>query len=142
MKLFLTIFLLLSPLAVSYNKYHNDYTVLKKQYPKLTINIYRLVVKECAIQNKSFKYKLRPRMVIALMWGESRFTRRAVSRAGAKGLMQVMPYHFKKGENPFDPKTNIREGVEYLIEAWQRAHRWVGANSKTDYSTQHIRRYR
>ncbi len=38
----------------------------------------------------------------------------ANSRAGAKGLFQVMPFHFKAGENPVDVETNAQRGLEYL----------------------------
>ena len=38
---------------------------------------------------------------------------RAVSPAGAMGLWQVMPFHFKPGEDPFDPLTNTRVALRY-----------------------------
>ena len=35
-------------------------------------------------------------------------------KAGAAGLFQVMPFHFKEGENPIDPETNALQGLTYL----------------------------
>lgn len=128
--------------TVTIGHHHSEFAVLRKQYPKLTRQIHRITVRECKLQNVGKTHKLTPGMVYALIQGESEFTLRAVSRAGARGLMQVMPYHFSRGENPFELNTNIREGIGYFLEAWQRAHRWVGANSKTDYSKQHVKRYR
>ncbi|OGO14896.1 MAG: hypothetical protein A2Z14_08155 [Chloroflexi bacterium RBG_16_48_8] len=36
------------------------------------------------------------------------------SGSGAKGLFQVMPFHFSSDENPFDPETNASRGLSYL----------------------------
>jgi soluble lytic murein transglycosylase-like protein len=38
----------------------------------------------------------------------------AVSRSGAMGLFQVMPFHFHRGDNPYDPETNAIRGLSYL----------------------------
>ena len=47
---------------------------------------------------------------------ESNFNSRAVSRKGAKGLMQIMPsnYRLLQIDNPFDPWQNIMGGAQYL----------------------------
>jgi murein DD-endopeptidase MepM/ murein hydrolase activator NlpD len=50
----------------------------------------------------------------AIMAVESHGKADARSPAGATGLMQVMPMHFQAGEDPFDPKTNIRVGARVL----------------------------
>lgn len=53
---------------------------------------------------------------------ESGFNARAVSPAGAKGLMQIMPpiaRHYG-AKDPFDPKQNIFAGVRYLGELLRR----------------------
>jgi hypothetical protein len=39
---------------------------------------------------------------------------RALSRAGAIGLFQVMPYHFAADEAPYNPDTNAKRGMAYL----------------------------
>jgi soluble lytic murein transglycosylase-like protein len=38
----------------------------------------------------------------------------ARSGAGAMGLFQVMPFHFRHGENPYDTNTNALRGLDYL----------------------------
>lgn len=57
-----------------------------------------------------------PDLVRAIIRAESNFDRRAVSRKGAQGLMQLMPdTAFRYAvRDPFDPADNIRGGVQYL----------------------------
>ncbi len=55
-----------------------------------------------------------PSLVLAIMEAESGGNEKAVSRAGARGLLQVMTFHFKDGEDTLDPDTNIRVGVSFL----------------------------
>lgn len=42
----------------------------------------------------------------------------------AYGLMQVMPFHFSPGEDPMDPRTNIRRGAQILAQNYQRYGSW------------------
>jgi len=42
----------------------------------------------------------------------------AISSAGARGLFQVMPFHFGHTEDAFDPEVNARRGLNYLAKAW------------------------
>lgn len=62
------------------------------------------------------KYNVDKRLVMAVIDVESGFDAGAVSRAGAQGLMQIMP---ATGEDldlgdPFDPLENIDAGIRYL----------------------------
>jgi Transglycosylase SLT domain len=57
---------------------------------------------------------LDPNLAAVVMQIESCGDPRATSRAGAMGLFQVMPFHFKAGENPYDPDTNALRGLDYL----------------------------
>ncbi len=59
-------------------------------------------------------YDLDPRLVATVMQIESCGDPQAVSSAGARGLFQVMPYHFAADEDPQDPDTNARRGLGYL----------------------------
>src|SRR5690606_11256539 len=57
-------------------------------------------------------------VVRAIMHAESAFNPNALSRAGAQGLMQLMPATARRFGvvNAYDPSQNIQGGVEYL--AW------------------------
>lgn len=62
------------------------------------------------------QYSIDPRLVQAIITVESNFDPLAVSRAGAQGLMQLMPdtaARYRVG-NPFDPQANIEGGIRYL----------------------------
>ncbi len=68
------------------------------------------------------KYNVDPRWLKAIAAGESSWDQNAVSKAGAKGLMQVMPGNFQPGENPFDPRDNIMAGARVFSWAMQSAN--------------------
>jgi soluble lytic murein transglycosylase-like protein len=61
---------------------------------------------------------LDPHLVLAVIEVESRFRKYAVSKAGARGLMQVMPFWVKElgtpGQNLFHERTNLRYGCTIL----------------------------
>lgn len=61
-------------------------------------------------------------LVSALIRAESNYEPRAVSRKGARGLMQLMPAtaHRLAVSYPFDPVSNVRGGVRYLKELLDR----------------------
>jgi len=62
------------------------------------------------------QYSIDPRLVQAIITVESNFDPHAVSRAGAQGLMQLMPDTAARYRvvNPFDPQANIEGGIRYL----------------------------
>jgi soluble lytic murein transglycosylase-like protein len=68
------------------------------------------------IKKVSAKYNVSPDVVAAVIEAESEFNPRAVSRRGARGLMQLMPKTAKTlgVDDPFDPKENIEAGVRHL----------------------------
>ncbi|WP_181403423.1 lytic transglycosylase domain-containing protein [Klebsiella variicola] len=68
------------------------------------------------------KHNVDPRWLKAITAGESSWDQNAVSKAGAKGLMQVMPGNFLPGENPFDPRDNIMAGARVFSWAMQSAN--------------------
>lgn len=61
---------------------------------------------------------LHPELVLAVIQVESRFDRFALSEAGARGLMQVMPFWLKElnrpGDDLFHIPTNLRFGCTIL----------------------------
>jgi soluble lytic murein transglycosylase-like protein len=65
---------------------------------------------------------LDPNLVATVMQIESCGDPRALSRSGAMGLFQVMPFHFYYGENGFDAETNALRGLNYLARSLQTAN--------------------
>ena len=56
-----------------------------------------------------------PSLLAALVWQESRWDAKAVSRKGAVGLTQLMPGTARDlGVNPTDPLANLLGGARYL----------------------------
>jgi soluble lytic murein transglycosylase-like protein len=68
------------------------------------------------IQRLAQQYSVDPHLVRAIITVESNFDPRAVSQAGAQGLMQLMPDTAARYrvEDPFDPHANIEGGIRYL----------------------------
>jgi len=70
------------------------------------------------IHYEAKRANLQPELILAIIHVESRFNRWAISRVGAQGLMQIMPFWLKEigrpGDNLFDLKTNLRFGCTIL----------------------------
>lgn len=68
------------------------------------------------IQEASAKYNVPVELICGVILQESGGRSRAVSHAGAKGLMQLMPATAKRFgvKNTFDAKENIEGGTKYL----------------------------
>ena len=68
------------------------------------------------IQEAAAEYDMDPNLIHAVMQAESAFHPYAVSRAGAEGLMQLMPELSDEigVDDAFDPRENIRGGARYL----------------------------
>ncbi len=70
------------------------------------------------VHYEALRAGLEPRLVIAIIDVESAFRKYAVSAAGARGFMQVMPFWVKEigapGQNLFHPRTNLRYGCVIL----------------------------
>ena len=71
---------------------------------------------EQLIQASAAKYGVSAALVKAVIQAESGYNPNAVSRAGASGLMQLMPGTAKqlKVADAFNPKQNVDGGVRYL----------------------------
>lgn len=71
-------------------------------------------------------HNLDPDMVATIMQIESCGDPQALSRAGAQGLFQVMPYHFQAGEDAFHPDVNAKRGMAYFAERLVQTNGDVG----------------
>jgi soluble lytic murein transglycosylase-like protein len=71
-----------------------------------------------AVHYEATRAGLDPQLVLGLIQVESGFKKYAVSKAGARGLMQVMPFWIKliggKDDNLFHLRTNLRYGCTIL----------------------------
>ncbi len=92
------------------------------------------------------KHDLPPELVLAVIEVESNFDRFAISYAGARGLMQVMPFWLdeigRPNDNLFHIDTNLRMGCTILRHYLDRERgdlpralaRYNGSLGKTVYS--------
>lgn len=82
----------------------------------------RAVAYNHLIDKAARKSALEPALVRAVIAVESAFNPRAVSSAGAQGLMQLHPTTAKRYGvgNAFDPEQNVRGGTRYLRDLMRR----------------------
>jgi soluble lytic murein transglycosylase-like protein len=61
-------------------------------------------------------YRVDPQLVLSIIEAESNFNPVAVSPKNAKGLMQMIPETLERFgvRSPYDPRQNIRGGMQYL----------------------------
>lgn len=74
------------------------------------------------LDQASQTYQLAFPLLKAMVKVESDFNPRAVSKKGAKGLMQIMPENYPRLQiaDPFDPWQNIMGGAQYLRQMLDR----------------------
>lgn len=79
------------------------------------------------VTDASLRFGIPQAWIWRVMQAESRGNPRAVSHAGAMGLMQIMPATWAMltarhglGSDPFDERANILAGAAYLRAMWDR----------------------
>lgn len=90
--------------------------------PKQRLKLLKMVHREARLA------ELKPDLVLALIEVESRFDRFAVSRAGAQGLMQVMPFWKREIGRPDDNLTDIQTNLRYGCRILQFYIQKAGGN--------------
>ena len=99
-----------------------NYKVYLKERPKKALMPSLTDQYDHVITEASKKHGISFSLLKALIKTESDFNPWAVSSAGARGLMQLMPENIKtlKIKNPFDPRENIMGGARYLKQLINR----------------------
>ena len=74
------------------------------------------------IERVANRYKIDPALIKAIVMAESSYNSRAVSKSGARGLMQLMPSTAEAlgVEDIFNPEHNIIGGVRYFKQLLKR----------------------
>jgi soluble lytic murein transglycosylase len=99
----------------------HEYQVFIKERPKLRASRHPRQY-DTFISDASRQYGVDEPLLKAIIKAESDFNPRAVSRKGAKGLMQIMPENFKllNLKDPFDPQESIMAGARYFKQLYDR----------------------
>lgn len=100
----------------------SNYKIYIRERPARSLNSYTTNRYDYIITKASKRYGVSFSLLKALIKIESDFNPKAVSSAGAMGLMQIMPDNIKalKIVNPFDPLENILGGTRYLKQLIDR----------------------
>jgi len=85
------------------------YEKIKVKYRWLTPQLYNFIYYE------SRRFNVPIEKICAIIQSESEGDPRAISKSKARGLMQIMPCHYQKGDvsDLYDPKLNIYLGTKY-----------------------------
>ena len=98
------------------------YKLYLKERPQKSPKAYTTKQYDLYISKASQLHGVSFPLLKAVIKAESDFNPRAVSKKGAKGLMQLMPENIKafKIKDPFDPWENIMVGTRYLKQLLDR----------------------
>ena len=98
-----------------------NFKLFLKEKPKINPR-YSTKKYDDIITNASQRHGVSFPLLKAIIKAESGFDPRAVSKKGAKGLMQIMPENFKPLgiKDPFDPSQNIHAGARYFKQMYDR----------------------
>ncbi|MCD4677043.1 MAG: lytic transglycosylase domain-containing protein [Desulfobacula sp.] len=100
----------------------SDYKLYIKEKPTKALPGVATRKYDDIIKKAQKKYGVEFSLIKAVIKVESGFNPKAVSKKGAKGLMQIMPDNFKTlfVKDPFNPSQNIMGGTLYLQRLLRR----------------------
>lgn len=98
-------------------------TATKSSAPLQHLNETHSDIKQM-IQDISQRHHMDPKLIESVVSAESAFNPKAVSKVGAKGLMQLMPgtAQMLGVKNPFNAQQNLDGGTRYLKQMINRYH--------------------
>ena len=109
--------------VISSQPIEEEYTAAKIEpsLPPVKGNTKERLFQPIIIQTSS-RHQVDPAIVKAIIMAESGYNPRAISKAGAKGLMQLMPKTAQDlgVEDSFNPQQNISGGVRYFKQLMNR----------------------
>ena len=127
--LFIVIFLLLSVLVLTL-------ILMRKTDSNVQQEVYKIEYIEL-VEKYSEEYGVPEALTLAVIKTESNFRADAVSRAGAMGLMQMMPLTFRDMQSRIgeeynddmllDPEISIKYGTYYLAYLYRYFDNWENA---------------
>ncbi len=106
------------------------------------------------VRYEAMRAGLDPHLVLAVIDVESKFHKYAVSKSGARGLMQVMPFWVREigapTDNLFQERINLRYGCTILRHYLDREHgnmanalgRYNGSLGQPDYPNRVLRAWK
>ncbi|VAX29373.1 Soluble lytic murein transglycosylase precursor [hydrothermal vent metagenome] len=84
-----------------------------KRYPGTSVLLYPAVYSDI-VKKRSADYNIDPLVVFSVIREESRFNRKAISRAGALGLMQLMPFTAQRMAKSLGYETGLLTDDEIM----------------------------
>jgi soluble lytic murein transglycosylase-like protein len=107
----------IEPLDVDFSRYRFDCyacevdSLINWRSAKLYLQLYKYDINQAAL-----RYGIDPAFVRAVIHAESHFDPQAISKTGARGLMQLMPETARElgVKNSLSAKQNIKGGVKHL----------------------------
>lgn len=113
-KFLMTLLLAMTFFSFNLNKVQaiEPYDVIYGEVSGYTQNVKEISWISMAILHAADTYQVDPLLITAIMESESAFNFKAVSVAGAIGLMQLMPETAREiGVNPYNPLQNVMGGT-------------------------------
>ncbi|GAB6886684.1 hypothetical protein JCM13304A_01820 [Desulfothermus okinawensis JCM 13304] len=101
------------PTNPKYKPFISEYSLIDKEQIKKILKRY------CRIYNVDYN------LAYSILAVESNFNPNAISKKGAKGLMQIVPITQRELDvfSPFDPEENIEGGIRYLRKLMDMFHK-------------------